>query len=351
LRRFVREPALEVAHRLPPAVERARPDGGKTQRGVERIGLGVCRLGIDFAHNSIVPRLAGAPEKIAVEAARQTLSSGARRNDDAIDIDETREAVAEPEIVRAVVVGVLIEGDEQSVGVADSRRREGLRDEPPEPRRVEPGELRLVVVVEPEQRRANRGALAHVGVRHANQIVVQVVLRLFAPKGGAIARPDPLCWAESKRTRVRETSMEYLHTMIRVHDLQKTIDFFKLLGFVETRRMENEKGRYTLVFLAAPHDAATAKTEHKPTVELTFNWDPETYTGGRNFGHLAYRVDDIYATCQRLMDGGVTINRPPRDGHMAFIKTPDDISIELIQGGEARAPAEPWASMANTGKW
>ena len=147
--------------------------------------------------------------------------------------------------------------------------------------------------------------------------------------------------------------MEYVHTMIRVTDLQKTIDFFKLMGFSEVRRIENDKGRFTLVFLAAPDDAGEAKTTHKPTVELTYNWDPdpEPYKGGRNFGHLAYRVDDIYAICKTLKDGGVTINRPPRDGHMAFIRTPDAISIELIQKGQPKAPAEPWASMANTGAW
>jgi len=145
--------------------------------------------------------------------------------------------------------------------------------------------------------------------------------------------------------------MEYLHTMIRVADLKKTIAFFELMGFVETRRMDNEKGRYTLVFLTAPGDAERARKEQAPLVELTYNWDPEVYSGGRNFGHLAYRVDDIYATCKKLMDAGVVINRPPRDGHMAFIRTPDAISIELIQKGEAKAPAEPWASMPNTGVW
>ena len=145
--------------------------------------------------------------------------------------------------------------------------------------------------------------------------------------------------------------MEYVHTMIRVTDLEKSIAFFKLMGFSEVRRIENEKGRFTLVFLAAPDDAGEAKTTHKPTVELTYNWDPEVYTGGRNFGHLAYRVDDIYAICKKLQDGGVTINRPPRDGHMAFIRTPDAISIELIQKGGSLAPREPWASMANTGMW
>ena len=145
--------------------------------------------------------------------------------------------------------------------------------------------------------------------------------------------------------------MEYAHTMIRVADLQKTIDFFKLMGFVETRRMENEKGRYTLVFLSAPGDTDHAKATNTPTVELTYNWDPESYTGGRNFGHLAYFVSDIYGTCQKLKDAGVTINRPPRDGHMAFIRTPDQISIELIQKGASLPPQEPWASMPNTGVW
>ncbi|MFZ5794085.1 MAG: VOC family protein [Sphingomonas sp.] len=137
--------------------------------------------------------------------------------------------------------------------------------------------------------------------------------------------------------------MKYLHTMIRVTDPVATIDFFKLLGLEEVRRFDNEKGRFTLIFLAAPGD-------HDAQVELTHNWDPEPYTGGRNFGHLAYQVDNIYETCQRLMDGGVTINRPPRDGHMAFVRTPDNISIELLQNG-VLPPAEPWASMPNTGEW
>ncbi|MET3761366.1 VOC family protein [Sphingomonas sp. UYEF23] len=138
--------------------------------------------------------------------------------------------------------------------------------------------------------------------------------------------------------------MKYLHTMIRVTDPDATIAFFKLLGLEEVRRMDSEKGRFTLIFLAAPGD-------HDAQVELTHNWDPEPYTGGRNFGHLAYRVYNIYETCQRLHDGGVTINRPPRDGHMAFVRTPDNISIELLQEGGALAPAEPWASMPNTGEW
>ncbi len=146
--------------------------------------------------------------------------------------------------------------------------------------------------------------------------------------------------------------MEYLHTMIRVSDLEASLAFFVgKLGLVEVRRTSNEKGRYTLVFLAAPGDAEHAKKTQAPLLELTYNWDPEVYTGGRNFGHLAYAVDDIYATCATLQKAGVIINRPPRDGRMAFIRTPDAISIELIQKGAALAPAEPWASMANTGMW
>lgn len=146
--------------------------------------------------------------------------------------------------------------------------------------------------------------------------------------------------------------MEYLHTMVRVHDLDASLDFYcNKLGLVETKRIENEQGRFTLVFLAAPKDVERAKAHQAPLVELTYNWDTETYTGGRNFGHLAYRVDDIYATCQSLMDAGVTINRPPRDGYMAFIKSPDGISIELLQKGGRLAPQEPWASMQNTGTW
>jgi len=136
---------------------------------------------------------------------------------------------------------------------------------------------------------------------------------------------------------------KYLHTMIRVSDPDSTIRFFELLGLSEIRRTENEKGRFTLIFLAAPGD-------EEAQVELTHNWDEAGYDGGRNFGHLAYRVDDIYATCQRLMDAGVTINRPPRDGHMAFVRTPDNISIELLQHGQL-PPREPWASMPNTGSW
>ena len=143
--------------------------------------------------------------------------------------------------------------------------------------------------------------------------------------------------------------VKYLHTMIRITDPEATLGFFKLIGLEETRRMESEQGRFTLYFLAAPG-------QHDAEVELTYNWPPEDgsaaeeYGGGRNFGHLAYRVDDIYATCQRLMDAGVTINRPPRDGHMAFVRTPDNISIELLQDGHL-PPQEPWASMPNTGNW
>ena len=144
--------------------------------------------------------------------------------------------------------------------------------------------------------------------------------------------------------------MNYLHSMIRVTDPDATIRFFELLGLEEVRRMENEKGRFTLIFLATPADMKGEGERATAEVELTHNWDPEPYSGGRNFGHLAYRVGDIYATCQRLMDAGVTINRPPRDGHMAFVKTPDGISIELLQDG-VLDPAEPWTSMPNTGTW
>ena len=138
--------------------------------------------------------------------------------------------------------------------------------------------------------------------------------------------------------------MKYLHTMIRVSDLEETLRFFDLLGLHELRRIDNEQGRFTLVFLAAPGDESAQ-------VELTHNWDEKGYGEGRNFGHLAYRVDHIYETCQRLLDNEVTINRPPRDGRMAFIRTPDNISIELLQHGESLPPREPWASMPNTGHW
>jgi lactoylglutathione lyase len=146
--------------------------------------------------------------------------------------------------------------------------------------------------------------------------------------------------------------MRYLHTMVRVANLDRSLKFYcDLLGLTEVRRIDNEKGRFTLVFLAAPDDADSAHAEQAPMVELTYNWDAEDYQGGRNFGHLAYRVDDIYAACQKLMEGGVIINRPPRDGHMAFVRSPDGLSIELLQQGTPKPSAEPWASMPNTGVW
>ena len=146
--------------------------------------------------------------------------------------------------------------------------------------------------------------------------------------------------------------MKYLHTMVRARDLDETLDFYcDKLGLVQVNRYDSEAGRFSLVFLAAPDDVERAREGSSPLLEITWNWDPEEYQGGRNFGHLAYRVDDIYEVCQRLMDGGVTINRPPRDGHMAFIRSPDGISIELLQAGDALAPQEPWQSMANTGSW
>jgi len=146
--------------------------------------------------------------------------------------------------------------------------------------------------------------------------------------------------------------MEYLHTMVRVSNLEQSLDFFcNKFGLVEVRRTENEKGRFTLVFLAAPEDVEKARDTKAPLLELTYNWDEHEYSGGRNFGHLAYRVDDIYETCRKLMEAGVTINRPPRDGNMAFIKTPDNISIELLQRGDPKPAQEPWASMPNTGTW
>lgn len=139
--------------------------------------------------------------------------------------------------------------------------------------------------------------------------------------------------------------MKYLHTMVRITDIDASLDFYcKKLGLTELRRYENEQGRFTLIFLAAPGDESAM-------VELTYNWDPEDYSEGRNFGHLAYQVEDIYAVCQRLLDGGVVINRPPRDGHMAFVRSPDNISIELLQAGDSLPPQEPWKSMPNTGHW
>ncbi len=146
--------------------------------------------------------------------------------------------------------------------------------------------------------------------------------------------------------------MRYLHTMVRVADLDKALNFYcDALGLEEAQRVENPAGRFTLVFLCAPEDRPTAEATRAPLVELTYNWDPEAYAGGRNFGHLAYQVDDIYAACQRLMDNGVTINRPPRDGRMAFVRSPEGISIELLQAGSALAPAEPWTKMENVGAW
>ena len=146
--------------------------------------------------------------------------------------------------------------------------------------------------------------------------------------------------------------MRYLHTMIRVSDLDASLDFYcNKLGLVEQRRRESERGRFTLVFLVAPEDKGRALSEASPLVELTYNWDPEEYTGGRNFGHLAFETINIYKLCRDLMDAGVTINRPPRDGRMAFVRSPDGISIELLQRGEALEPQEPWASMQNTGSW
>lgn len=146
--------------------------------------------------------------------------------------------------------------------------------------------------------------------------------------------------------------MKYLHAMVRIGNIDQSLDFYcGKLGLDEVRRVENQQGRFTLIFLAAPADRHRASTERAPLVELTFNWDAEVYGGGRNFGHLAFEVDDIYATCARLQAGGVVINRPPRDGRMAFVRSPDGISIELLQKGASLAPAEPWASMANSGTW
>jgi lactoylglutathione lyase len=153
------------------------------------------------------------------------------------------------------------------------------------------------------------------------------------------------CGFKTYMSPTRSSTMKYLHTMVRVTDLDTSLNFYcKLLGLKELRRKESEQGRFTLVFLAAPGDEAAQ-------VELTYNWDPEEYGEGRNFGHLAYQVDDIYALCQKLKDAGVTINRPPRDGHMAFVRSPDNISIELLQKGESLAPQEPWASMKSEGHW
>ena len=138
--------------------------------------------------------------------------------------------------------------------------------------------------------------------------------------------------------------MKYLHTMVRVTDIDASLKFFKVLGLSELKRFDNEEGKFSLIFLAAPGD-------EEAQVELTYNWEPEELSGGRNFGHLAYHVEDIYETCKRLLEAGITINRPPRDGHMAFVRSPDDISIEILQDGNAKAPAEPWQSMPNIGEW
>lgn len=146
--------------------------------------------------------------------------------------------------------------------------------------------------------------------------------------------------------------MKFLHTMVRARDLDETLDFYcNKLGLVEVRRHDSEAGRFTLVFLAAPGDMGTAESDMSPLVEITWNWDSENYDGGRNFGHLAYRVDNVYDTCEKLMSKGVVINRPPRDGYMAFVRSPDGISIELLQAGEPLEPREPWASMNNSGSW
>ena len=146
--------------------------------------------------------------------------------------------------------------------------------------------------------------------------------------------------------------MEYLHTMVRVSDLDESLDFYcNKLGLIEFSRKDNEKGRFTLIFLCAPEDKSLAEESRKPLIELTYNWDKEEYTGGRNFGHLAFKVDNIYETCKKLQDNGVVINRPPRDGYMAFINSPDGISIELLQKGDSLEPQEPWSSMENTGSW
>ena len=165
---------------------------------------------------------------------------------------------------------------------------------------------------------------------------------------GVTAELQRLPWIEFRESR----SMKYLHTMVRVADLDASLAFYcDKLGLKEVSRAENKMGRFTLVFLCAPGDEDLAKSDRAPTVELTYNWDPEDYRGGRNFGHLAYAVDDIYETCARLQAGGVTINRPPRDGHMAFVRSPDGISVELLQAGPSKVPAEPWLSMPNVGVW
>ena len=179
----------------------------------------------------------------------------------------------------------------------------------------------------------------------------EAILHQLRARAG-FAYPHPPVADRLEAIEKRKFQMRYLHTMVRVTDVDKSLDFWcNKLGMEEVRRHENEQGRFTLIFLAAPKDKRSSATNRAPELELTFNWDPETYGGGRNFGHLAYKVDDIYATCRKLMDAGVTINRPPRDGNMAFVRSPDGISVELLQEGEPRPPAEPWASMENTGSW
>ncbi|MBL4828052.1 MAG: VOC family protein [Spongiibacteraceae bacterium] len=146
--------------------------------------------------------------------------------------------------------------------------------------------------------------------------------------------------------------MKYLHTMVRVNDLDKSLHFYcKLLGLIEAKRVDNENGRFTLVFLCASEDLESVEQSNAPLLELTYNWDTQEYNGGRNFGHLAYSVENIYSTCQTLLDNGVTINRPPRDGHMAFVRSPDNISIEILQQNGSLEPKEPWVSMPNSGEW
>lgn len=168
-----------------------------------------------------------------------------------------------------------------------------------------------------------------------------------------MARQPPLNKAAKLASKIGAmVAMRFLHTMVRVRDVEQSLDFYcNKLGLVEMRRKDVPQGRFTLIFLAAPKDKDSSLGAMAPELELTFNWDPEDYDYGRNFGHLAYKVDNIYDTCQRLMDAGVVINRPPRDGRMAFIKSPDNISIELLQEGDSLPPAEPWLSMENTGSW
>jgi len=180
--------------------------------------------------------------------------------------------------------------------------------------------------------------------------------RRYAPRGTvsfpAAQRYLGLARQDVSGPQNGEVPLRYLHTMVRVADLDAALDFYcGKLGLVEVDRHDQPQGRFTLVFLAAPRDVEAARVKRAPTVELTYNWDSEDYGGGRNFGHLAYEVDDIYAACQRLLDGGVVISRPPRDGRMAFVRSPDNISVELLQAGDPLAPAEPWLSMPNVGVW